>query len=128
LYKFGSNPELRTKNPQQAAAIHLAGTAYTMPAWTYLHIQYPSIYPDDAKNVTAAEELGLKPSHYAIAKQFMVSIIVKGYKTNLNALDYHGLTALSHTIDQGDLALASMLIEELGVVINIPDFRGVSCL
>jgi hypothetical protein len=54
LYKFGSNPELRIKNPQQAAAIHLARTAYTMPAWTYRHVQYPSIYPDDAKNATAA--------------------------------------------------------------------------
>jgi len=68
LYKFSSNPELRTKNSQQAAAIHLASTAYTMPAWMYPQVEYPSIYPDDAKNITAVEDLGLKPSHYATAK------------------------------------------------------------
>lgn len=128
LLNFGANPELRTKTPQQAAAIHLASTATTTPAWTYPRVQYSSIYPKDATNVIAAEDLGLKPSHYETAKKFMVSILVKGYKANVNAQDYQGLTALSHTINQGDLALARFLIEELGANINIPDFRGVSCL
>jgi hypothetical protein len=58
----------------------------------------------------------------------MVSIIVKGYKASLNTLDYHGLTTLSHNINQGDLALTSVLVKELGADINIPDFRGASCL
>ncbi|KAE8442496.1 hypothetical protein EG329_003277 [Mollisiaceae sp. DMI_Dod_QoI] len=126
LLYYNADPDIRTKDRNQSAAIHLGATARSKASWSYPEASRFSILPD----IFNTERLGYEDEDWPNVRQFMVALLVKQYHVNVDCRDYLGRTALYQILsrEKPDFFLAKFMINDLHANIDAPNFEGYTCL